>query len=242
MKATAEAPGQPLLGADVKVSDGYFWIVLSAANGDIAANLALLRERDWIDLPLVYETGQRAIRAFEKGEPGQRVCQAAMAAWTAGEAARSGATASGKTVARLAALDPVPSLKPASATTPACDGGLVALVGNAGMAAAAYFTGLPVGALGAAHFHLGHAVGATPQIIYRAGQRVPLFRSERPGWSPSNPIRHPDDAPRHPQYRLRRCGLTISLATQFCPPGHVEVVRGSVEHVKRHPELDRWRH
>ena len=29
-----------------------------------------------------------------------------------------------------------------------------------------YFTGLPTGPLGAANFHLGHAVGATPQIIY----------------------------------------------------------------------------
>ena len=55
---------------------------LSASEADISANLALLRERDWIDLPFVYETGQRAILTFEKGPQGDQVFQKAMAAWT----------------------------------------------------------------------------------------------------------------------------------------------------------------
>jgi hypothetical protein len=29
-----------------------------------------LRERDWIDLPFVYQTGQRAILTFQKGPQG----------------------------------------------------------------------------------------------------------------------------------------------------------------------------
>ena len=63
----------------------YFWIALSGADADLSANLALPRERDWIDLPFVYETGQRAILTFEKGTPGDRVFQKAMAAWTTGQ-------------------------------------------------------------------------------------------------------------------------------------------------------------
>jgi hypothetical protein len=84
MKPTDEARGQPLVGADAKITDGFFWIALSASEADISANLALLRERDWIDLPFVYETGQRAILTFEKGPQGDQVFQEAMAAWQEG--------------------------------------------------------------------------------------------------------------------------------------------------------------
>jgi hypothetical protein len=82
MKPTEEARGQPLVGAPAKVTDGFFWVALSAADADISANLALLRERNWIDLPFVYNTGQRAILTFEKGTPGDRVFEKAITAWT----------------------------------------------------------------------------------------------------------------------------------------------------------------
>jgi hypothetical protein len=81
MKPTEEARGQPLIGASAKVADGFFWIALSSIDADVTSNLGLLRERDWIDLPFVYETGQRAIVTFEKGTPGQRVFEKALAAW-----------------------------------------------------------------------------------------------------------------------------------------------------------------
>ena len=42
---------------------------LSARAGHPPANLALLRGRDWIDLPFLYETGQRAVLTFEKVRP-----------------------------------------------------------------------------------------------------------------------------------------------------------------------------
>jgi S1-C subfamily serine protease len=81
MKPTEEARGQPLVGAPAKVTDGFFWVALSAADADISANLALLRERNWIDLPFVYNTGQRAILTFEKGDSGSAALEQAMAAW-----------------------------------------------------------------------------------------------------------------------------------------------------------------
>jgi hypothetical protein len=84
MKPTEEARGQPLVGAPAKVTDGFFWVALSAADADISANLALLRERNWIDLPFVYDTGQRAILTFEKGTPGDRVFEKAISAWGTG--------------------------------------------------------------------------------------------------------------------------------------------------------------
>ena len=73
LKPSEDARGQPLIGATAKVADGFFWIALSALPADVESNMQLLKERDWIDLPLVYETGQRAILTFEKGTPGDRV-------------------------------------------------------------------------------------------------------------------------------------------------------------------------
>ena len=81
LKPTEGARGQPLVGAAAKVADGFFWIALSAVEADIASNLSLMRDRNWIDLPFVYENGQRAILTFEKGPDGEAAFQQAFAAW-----------------------------------------------------------------------------------------------------------------------------------------------------------------
>jgi hypothetical protein len=82
LKPSEDARGQPLVGATAKVADGFFWIALSALPADVDSNMALLKDRGWIDLPLVYDTGQRAILTFEKGTPGDRALAQAMTAWT----------------------------------------------------------------------------------------------------------------------------------------------------------------
>ncbi|MCX5517501.1 hypothetical protein OSH10_03555 [Kaistia defluvii] len=81
MKPTEESRGQPLDGAAAKVADGFFWIAFSNDAGPLTQNVGLMRERNWIDLPLVYNNDQRAILTFEKGTPGQRVFDKAMTAW-----------------------------------------------------------------------------------------------------------------------------------------------------------------
>ncbi len=84
LKPSEDARGQPLIGATAKVQDGLFWIALSALDADVQSNLSLLKDRDWFDLPLVYDTGQRAILTFEKGTPGDRALAQAMTAWAGG--------------------------------------------------------------------------------------------------------------------------------------------------------------
>ncbi len=84
LKPTENERGAPLIGAAAKVADGFFWIALSAAEADVKRNLELLRESPWIDLPMVYENGQRAILTFEKGPQGTEVFENAFAAWSAG--------------------------------------------------------------------------------------------------------------------------------------------------------------
>jgi len=84
MKVGEDGSGQPLVGETAKISGNLFWVALSSAEPDVERNLLLLRDRSWIDVPLVYETGQRAILTFEKGASGENVFSQALAAWAAG--------------------------------------------------------------------------------------------------------------------------------------------------------------
>jgi hypothetical protein len=81
MKSGEEARGVPLAGLAVKVTNGYFLIGLSAVDIDKQRNIRMLKERDWLDIPIVYTSGKRAILAVEKGTPGQRAFEEAFRAW-----------------------------------------------------------------------------------------------------------------------------------------------------------------
>jgi hypothetical protein len=81
MKAGEEGRGIPLAGLSVKVTDGYFLIGLSAVDIDKQRNIEMLKNRDWMDIPIVYTNGKRAILAIEKGTPGQRAFDEAFRAW-----------------------------------------------------------------------------------------------------------------------------------------------------------------
>lgn len=81
MKSNEQARGTPLAGLAVKVTDNFFLIGLSNVEVDRSRNLQLLKERSWIDVPLVYANQRRAIVAIEKGEPGERAFQDAFRAW-----------------------------------------------------------------------------------------------------------------------------------------------------------------
>jgi hypothetical protein len=80
-KTTETAQGAPLSGLVVRVMPGFFLIGLSAIDADREQNLMLLRERGWLDLPFVYNNGRRAVLVIEKGNPGERVMNEALAAW-----------------------------------------------------------------------------------------------------------------------------------------------------------------
>lgn len=81
MKAGEEARGVPLAGLAVKVTNGYFLIGLSAVDVDKDRNIKMMKEREWLDIPIVYTSGKRAILALEKGTPGQRAFDEAFRAW-----------------------------------------------------------------------------------------------------------------------------------------------------------------
>ena len=83
MKVREDVAGDALKGYAVKVTDAYYMLGLSAGEAEQAANIAMLKQREWFDVPMVYSGGHRAILAFQKGEAGRRVFAQAFAAWDA---------------------------------------------------------------------------------------------------------------------------------------------------------------
>jgi hypothetical protein len=53
MKSNEQARGTPLAGLAVKVTDGFFLVGLSNVDSERTRNLQLLKERSWLDVPLV---------------------------------------------------------------------------------------------------------------------------------------------------------------------------------------------
>jgi hypothetical protein len=81
LKDTEQAAGNALLGIPAKISDGFFLFALSDGAAEMEANTALLSRQSWIDIPIVYRSGRRALMTMEKGIPGDKVFDEAMKAW-----------------------------------------------------------------------------------------------------------------------------------------------------------------
>lgn len=108
MKTGEAARGVPLAGTSVKVTTGFFLVGLSAVAAERHRNEYLMKEHGWIDVPIVYDNGRRAILAFDKGQPGEAAFTAAFAAWE-GAATPAGETPPGR------AQDPAVTRSPAPA-------------------------------------------------------------------------------------------------------------------------------
>jgi hypothetical protein len=83
MKDTEQAPGAPLIGIPAKIADGFFLVALSDSSAEQQANTNLMSRQNWMDIPIVYGSGRRALMTMEKGIPGDRVFQEALRAWNA---------------------------------------------------------------------------------------------------------------------------------------------------------------
>jgi hypothetical protein len=81
LKRTEQDAGNRLLGVPAKIADGFFLVALSDNNADVEANNLLLERMEWIDIPIVYTSGRRALITLEKGVPGGSVFNQALSAW-----------------------------------------------------------------------------------------------------------------------------------------------------------------
>ena len=83
LKSSEQDAGSPLLGIPAKIADGFFLVALNDTKAEMDTNLNLLRRRSWIDVPVVYKSGRRALFTMEKGIPGDKAFEEAMKAWEA---------------------------------------------------------------------------------------------------------------------------------------------------------------
>ncbi len=81
MKTSEQGRGEGLIAVPAKISDGNFLIALNNLDQALATNNKLLLDSSWIDVPLGYTTGRRALVTLEKGALGDKVFRDAFAEW-----------------------------------------------------------------------------------------------------------------------------------------------------------------
>ena len=79
MKVDERSRGLELVGQVVRIQAGVFLMGLSGIETDVRRNIALLRDRTWLDIPIIFKDRSRSILAIEKGKNGQIAVNALLA-------------------------------------------------------------------------------------------------------------------------------------------------------------------
>jgi hypothetical protein len=91
LKATEQDRGDALIAVPAKVTDDVYMVALNDFPDARKTNLDLLKSRNWMDIPVVYRNGRRALLTMEKGPTGTDAFNKAIAEWQAlGGVASSG--------------------------------------------------------------------------------------------------------------------------------------------------------
>ncbi len=83
MKQTEQDRGDALIAVPAKITDDFHMIALNDFPDARATNIELLRTRNWIDIPLAYRNGRRALLTMQKGEAGTQAFNEAIREWSA---------------------------------------------------------------------------------------------------------------------------------------------------------------
>ncbi|TPP11870.1 hypothetical protein [Rhizobium glycinendophyticum] len=83
MKRTEQDRGDPLVAVTAKVTDDTYLVALNDFADVIKRNMELLSTRGWIDIPVTYRNGRRALLTFDKGTQGAKVFEQVMREWAA---------------------------------------------------------------------------------------------------------------------------------------------------------------
>lgn len=83
MKASEQDRGNALIAVPAKITDDFYMVALNDFADARKTNLELLRSRNWIDVPIAYRNGRRALLALQKGAEGERVFNEALREWDA---------------------------------------------------------------------------------------------------------------------------------------------------------------
>ncbi|MFP5077253.1 hypothetical protein ACLE20_08080 [Rhizobium sp. YIM 134829] len=82
LKRTEQDRGDPLIAVPAKITDDFYMIALNDFPEAVTTNLDLLKNRNWIDIPLTYRNGRRALLTLEKGPAGTDAFDKALASWS----------------------------------------------------------------------------------------------------------------------------------------------------------------
>lgn len=80
-KETEQDRGNELIAVPARITDDFFMVALNDYAEAVQTNLQLMGERDWIDIPIVYENDRRALITLNKGTVGTQVFDEALGAW-----------------------------------------------------------------------------------------------------------------------------------------------------------------
>ena len=81
MKQTEADQGNPLIAVPAKITQDFYMVALNDLDEARKFNADLLRQRNWIDIPVVYANGRQALITLEKGSSGTEVFNQALDAW-----------------------------------------------------------------------------------------------------------------------------------------------------------------
>lgn len=81
MKQTEQDRGNALIAVPAKITDDFHMIALNDFPDARTTNLELLRSRNWIDIPVAYRNGRRALFTLQKGPEGERIFAEAIREW-----------------------------------------------------------------------------------------------------------------------------------------------------------------
>lgn len=90
MKATEQDRGDPLIAVSAKITDDTYMIAFNDFAEVVARNLELLQSRNWIDIPVTYRNGRRALLTLDKGVQGKAVFDSVIKEWATMSSARGG--------------------------------------------------------------------------------------------------------------------------------------------------------
>ncbi|MGO4563723.1 hypothetical protein AB4Z52_01435 [Rhizobium sp. 2YAF20] len=83
MKATEQDRGDPLIAVPAKITDDFHMVALNDFPDARKTNLDLLKNRGWIDIPVTYRNGRRALLTMAKGATGTDAFNQAINEWAA---------------------------------------------------------------------------------------------------------------------------------------------------------------
>ena len=81
MKQAEADRGTSLVAVQAKITQDYYIVALNELKDALDTNIRLLRESNWIDIPVVYANGRKALITLEKGASGMEVFDLALNAW-----------------------------------------------------------------------------------------------------------------------------------------------------------------